>query len=74
MNAALRTLLVLLALVGITACASTPDAAHRVADPPRPGSVVVDDAYVARVEQLASRRSLDVHWVNPPLRRTAPRR
>lgn len=34
------------------------------------GSIVVDNAYVGRVNQTAQRRGIDVQWVNPPLRRT----
>ena len=63
-----------LSVLAFAACASP---APRLAAAPAPQPAVyakriaVDDAYVARVNQKALRRGLQVQWVNPPLRRTA---
>lgn len=50
-------------------CATQPSR-QSSAPPPRPGLMVQDTAYIARVEQKAQRRGLQVQWVNPPKRRT----
>ncbi|WP_202842790.1 hypothetical protein [Luteimonas saliphila] len=56
----------------LTACAGT----HRVVSaapppPPAPGAIVIDSEYVAIVQSMALRRGVDVHWVNPPVKRVA---
>ena len=50
-------------------CATQPPR-QTSAPPPRPGLMVQDTAYIARVEQKAQRRGLQVQWINPPKRRT----
>ena len=50
-------------------CATQPPR-QASAPPQAPGLMVADSAYIARVEQKALRRGLQVQWVNPPKRRT----
>ncbi|MFC3551104.1 hypothetical protein ACFOLC_08730 [Lysobacter cavernae] len=67
MNASCRmAVLSLVSVLGLAACAGTQQ--MTVADPPGVQIVSMDDdaAYVARVEQLARRRGVEVVWVNPP--------
>lgn len=65
-----RLAALLLVLPWLGACATTEKAAYRPAEPaPKPGSIVVDDAYVAYVQRVALRRGLTVKWVNQPTRR-----
>lgn len=70
MNSLLRCCIVALAAAGVGACASQGSAGYAASAPAQvPGNHVPDARYIARVEQLARRRGIDVHWVNPPLRR-----
>lgn len=69
MNAALRAVLLPTLVAGLAACASSPGTAGRSGVQPRPGTMVTDATYVSRVERLASRRYMQVHWVHPPQRR-----
>ena len=52
----------------LCACASTAPVATGVRAP-APGMVVSDDAYMAAVHAKAMRRGVEVHWVNPPVKR-----
>ncbi|ATD67168.1 hypothetical protein CNR27_06685 [Luteimonas chenhongjianii] len=53
-------------------CASqSPRLASVPAPQPAPSAsrIAVDSTYVGRVNQTALRRGLQVHWINPPMRR-----
>ncbi len=65
-----------LCILGLTACASQEPTAAYV-EPAAVGGqaqqavrIEPDDAYMARVERIALRRGIDLHWVNVPTRRT----
>ena len=62
------------ATLGLSACAGT-HGVSRAAPPveSRPGAITNDGAYIARVEQVARRRGIEVQWVNPPTKRVASR-
>lgn len=63
-------------VLALAACASNadrtayvaPTAVGQPAAAARPVPIRNDAAYMARVEQLALRRGIDLHWVNPPAR------
>lgn len=63
---------VLLLLFALCACASTAPVATGVRAP-APGMVVSDDDYMAAVHVKAMRRGVEVHWVNPPVKRVPQR-
>ena len=69
MNAALRVVTATVLLAGLAACANSSGIARRPVVQPQPGTLVTDAVYVSRVERLAGRRYMQVHWVNPPQRR-----
>ncbi|HZH42624.1 MAG TPA: hypothetical protein VEY50_00850 [Lysobacter sp.] len=57
--------IVLLATVGLAACASTSETSS--AAPKRTPSIMdPDEAYMARVQEVARRRGIQVQWVHPP--------
>lgn len=65
MQASARWAVLLLLSVALSACASMDAQTARAS----PGSVVDqsdDQAYVARVEQLARQRGITVVWIHPP--------
>ncbi|QDH69602.1 hypothetical protein [Marilutibacter alkalisoli] len=64
MNARLRALVLSLSVIGLAACASMPERSAEA----QKASVVrdYDQTYVAYVEQVARKRGVDVHWINPP--------
>lgn len=73
-----RTIPVLLSfcVLGMTGCASQQETAAyvepaAVGGQADPGAIVVDTAYMSRVERIALRRGIDVHWVNAPTKRVA---
>ena len=66
MKANLVLVIVGLAAASTAGCASMEDKTGYVAPRVSAATVVEDDAYVARVEQLAKRRGVNVVWVNPP--------
>lgn len=70
----LRLALPIVLVGGLAACASTSESPNRVGAAPPAGSLGADEAYVARVEQIARTRNIDVRWINPPLRRDGQRR
>jgi hypothetical protein len=67
----MKTMLKMVALslvaTGLAACASTDDRSARAT--PQMAPIDVDQAYIARVEEIARRRGLEVQWVNPPTTR-----
>lgn len=67
MKAFLSFTVVSLALLLLTACASTGTAYEKA--PAQHESVVTDNAYVAVVERIAKQRGTRVVWVNPPSKR-----
>lgn len=64
MKAALGFAFLSLSLVAITGCASMDHRADAAA--PQAQAMTAEEAYIARVEQIARRRGIDVLWVNPP--------
>lgn len=52
-----------------TGCASMDEESGYVEPRITPSNIVQDDAYVARVEEIAKRRGVGVVWVNPPKKR-----
>ncbi|MBR9907776.1 MAG: hypothetical protein GYB30_06945 [Gammaproteobacteria bacterium] len=54
------TLLLIIAML-LIGCSQTPDSSVRT-------KTVVDDNYIATVEQAAQQSAVDVIWVNPPTR------
>lgn len=68
MNALLRTAVLSLAALGLSACAGMHERPGSSYAPPQraPSIMDEDDAYVARVEAIARRRGIDVVWVNLP--------
>ena len=70
MNTCLRAAVLGFAVLGMSACTGM----HQKSDaafvpPPRSPSLLDEDAlYVARVEQIARRRGIEVVWVNAPRR------
>ncbi len=67
MKAFLSFTVVSLAMLLLTACASTGTAYEKA--PAQHESVVTDNAYVAVVERIAKHRGTRVVWVNPPNKR-----
>ena len=67
MKAFLSFTVVSLAMLLLTACASTGTAYEKA--PAQHESVVTDNAYVAVVERIAKQRGTRVVWVNPPSKR-----
>ena len=67
MKAFLSFTVVSLALLLLTACASTGTAYEKA--PAQHETVVTDNVYVAVVEHIAKQRGTRVMWVNPPKRR-----
>lgn len=63
-------------ILGLTACASHEPTAAYVepatvgGQAQQPARIVADDAYMAKVERIALRRGIDLHWVNVPTKRT----
>ncbi|MBS7456439.1 hypothetical protein [Coralloluteibacterium stylophorae] len=57
---------VVLALPLLSACAGGPQTR-----PVAQSNFSNDQAYIARVEQIATRRGIRVEWVNPPAQKTA---
>lgn len=63
-------------VLALAACASNadktayvaPTAVGQPAVDTRPVPIRNDAAYMAKVERLALRRGIDLHWVNPPAR------
>jgi hypothetical protein len=64
-------------VLGLAACASHEQTAAYV-EPAAVGGqaqqldrIEVDSAYISKVERVALRRGIEVHWVNAPNRRVA---
>ena len=55
-----------LAVLLLTACASTHEVARHTAPTYPEGSIVQDQQYVAVVEDIARSRGIQVTWINPP--------
>lgn len=74
MNRMLHMGVLAISVSGLAACASTQHTVSQPSPPAaRPGSISNDSAYIARVEQIARRRGIQVTWVNPPGKRVADR-
>jgi hypothetical protein len=64
MKASFRFAILSLSLAGLAACATTDDqSTSRV---PQSERLTPDELYIARVEQIARRRGIEVVWVHPP--------
>jgi hypothetical protein len=74
MYALLRFAIAATAMAGLAACAGTQHRATAAApvEHVRTGTYQGDPEYVAAVEHVARRRGVQVHWVNPPVRRVSP--
>ena len=64
MNARTRLLLPALAAALLAGCATTDD--RGMLSPGYDAQMVNDAQYIAVVENLAKRRGVRVHWINPP--------
>lgn len=71
MNVMLRTALLALTAMGLSACAGTTErSGSNYVPPQRSPSIIEDDEeYVARVEAIARRRGIDLVWVHVPRKR-----
>ncbi|WP_206859719.1 hypothetical protein [Lysobacter changpingensis] len=65
MNASLR-MIVLLSVVGLSACAGMEARSTYSPEPRSPTIMDADEEYIAYVERVARRRGLEVVWVNVP--------
>lgn len=74
MSLPVRTLIVMVLVLGLSACAST---SAPLATAPQPETAVVatndgksqeDLRYMSQVERIAKRRGVRVQWVNPPMK------
>ncbi|MGY0635013.1 hypothetical protein [Luteimonas sp. A478] len=62
----------IIAASSLAACASQADmrlASAAATSASQPDSFRNDGTYILRVEQIARRRGVEVHWVHPPLLR-----
>lgn len=68
MNALLRTAVLSLSVSGLAACAGMQARSDAAFVPPQraPSIMDNDEAYIARVEQIARRRGIEVVWINLP--------
>lgn len=68
MNASLRSAVLLLPVLGLGACAGMQERSSAAFVPPQRAPSIMDDdeLYIARVEQIARRRGIEVVWVNLP--------
>lgn len=68
MNALLRTAVLSLSALGLSACAGMHERSGSSYVPPQrsPSVIEEDHAYVSKVEAMARRRGIDVVWINPP--------
>lgn len=55
----MRITLLLVSAILLIGCSQTPNSSART-------KTVVDDNYIATVEQAAQKSAIDVIWVNPP--------
>ncbi len=71
MNASLRVVVLSLSVAALGACASMDERSTSVAESSKQvASIEQDQAYIARVEQIARRRGVYLQWVNPPTKRS----
>lgn len=73
MNALLRTAVLSLTAMGLSACAGTNERSGSSYVPPQraPSIMDADEAYIAKVERLARQRGIDVVWVHVPSKQVA---
>lgn len=70
MNASLRFVVLSLSVATLGACASMDEKSTSAAQASsQVASIQPDEAYIARVEQIARQRGLLLQWVNPPTKR-----
>ena len=69
MNAKLHRVLVAIPVLALAACASSGGMASKASPHHNPSRQVTDAEYMALVERKALSRGVDVHWVQPPLKR-----
>lgn len=63
-------LLLLVLLLALSACATTTTPRVAASSGSIPVDAQSDALYRARIEYIAQRRGVTVHWVNPPVTRT----
>lgn len=61
--------LITFALAGCASSGGSPDQSSTHVPAQKSSKYRMDDAYVARVEQIALRRGIRVQWVNTPTKR-----
>ncbi|HEY5612316.1 MAG TPA: hypothetical protein VIK70_01870 [Lysobacter sp.] len=68
MRIAMRTVVLPLSVLGLSACAGMHEKADSAYVAPQRASSIIDDdeLYVARVEQIARRRGIEVVWLHVP--------
>jgi hypothetical protein len=72
MNICLRSGFCAVALLALAGCATDGGMASRHSEPAliqKGERVVTDTEYVMVVEDIARRRGVSVHWLNPPMKR-----
>lgn len=70
MNTLLRCCIATAAVAGLAACAHSGAMHHQPASAaPVSSTLQQDGEYIYFVETKARRRGVEVHWVNPPLKR-----
>ena len=70
MNSLLRCCIVATAALGAAACASHGSPGYATTAASDPAEFTRDAEYTGAVEHLARRRGVEVHWINPPVKRT----
>jgi len=63
MKAALGIAFLSLSIVAMAGCTSMQPRAEAA---PQAQALTAEELYIARVEQIARRRGIDITWVNPP--------
>jgi len=71
MNSLLRCAIVAAAALGAAGCASPGYPGYASTAASDPAEFTRDAEYTGAVEQLARRRGVEVHWINPPVKRTS---
>ncbi len=69
MNDKLRIVILLLPILGLSACATTDERSMYTSSQETPRMTDRDEAYMGYVERVARSRGVGVMWVNPPRRK-----
>ena len=75
MNAYLRAAVLSLSVLGLAACTGVQQKSDSASVSPQRAPSIMDDdeLYIARVEQIARRRGIEVVWVHVPRKPVAKR-